>query len=402
MTEVLPTDPFTATGIGDRHAIYDAMAARAAVHRVPLPGVGEAWLVTGYHAARAALSDPRLIKGGPGHGPFSAELDPDIAQAMDHHLLALDPPDHTRLRKLVAAAFTRRRSEQLAPRVQEITDGLIAGFAERDEVDLVAAFAYPLPIAVICELLGVPDADRDAFRGWTGPLVAGAMAGLEAYSVAATALIGYSRELIARKRREPADDLLSALVAVRDGADALTENELTSMVFLLMIAGHETTVNLISNGALALLQHPEQLAELRARPERIGATVEELLRYDGPLQSGVPVVAAAPTEIAGVAIPAGDVVVVSLLAANRDPARGADAGRLDVTRPDPAHLAFGHGVHHCLGAPLARVEGRIALGTLSARFPDVRLAVPVDRLARYPGLLMNGLTALPVRLRHER
>jgi cytochrome P450 len=399
MTGVRPTDPFTATGSGDRHAIYDRLAARAPVHRVPLPGGPEAWLVTGYQAARAALADPRLAKGGPGNGPFGGQLDPEIAAAMDHHLLALDPPDHTRLRKLVAAAFTRRRSEQLAPRIQDVTDTLITEFAGRDRVDLIAAFAYPLPITEICELLGIPDADRAAFRGWTAPLVAGGLAGFEAYSAAATALVGYLHELLARKRREPADDLLSALVAVRDGTDALTENELTSMVFLLLVAGHETTVNLIGNGALALLEHPEQLAALRARPERIGAVVEELLRYDGPLQSAIPLVAAAPTDIAGVAIPAGEVVVVSLLAANRDPARGADAGRLDLTRPDTPHLAFGHGIHHCLGAPLARIEGRIALGTVFGRFPHLRLAVGVDELTRSPGLLMNGLTALPVVLR---
>jgi cytochrome P450 len=399
MTGVIPTDPFTSTGARDRHAIYDALTAAGPVHRYPLPNGAEGWLVTGHAAARAALTDRALVKGGPGHGPFAGQLPPDVDAAIAHHLLALDPPDHTRLRRLVAAAFTRRRCEQLAPRVQELTDALIAGFADRDEVDLVAAFAYPLPITVICELLGVPEADRAAFRGWTGPLVAGGMAGLAAYSAAATGFVHYLRDLLARKRRDPADDLLSALVAVRDGGDALTEDELTSMVFLLLIAGHETTVNLIGNGVLALLTHPEQLAVLRARPQLVVPAVEELLRFDGPLQSAIPLICAAPTEIAGTAIDVGEVVVVSLLAANRDPARHPDAARLDLTRTDPAHLAFGHGVHHCLGAPLARVEGRIALGALVARFPGMRLAAPVDELSRSPGLLMNGLTELPVRLR---
>jgi cytochrome P450 len=399
MTGVIPTDPFTSTGATDRHVIYARLGAAGPVHRFPLPSGVEGWLVTGYTAARAALADPALVKGGPGHGPFADQLPPDVAAAMDHHLLALDPPDHTRLRRLVSSAFTRRRCELLAPRVRELTDELLAGFADRAEVDLVAAFAYPLPITVICELLGVPDPDRDAFRAWTGPLVKGMMAGFEAYAAAATALVAYLRELLARKRREPADDLLSALVAVRDGGDALTEDELTSMVFLLLVAGHETTVNLIANGVLALLTHPDQLAELRARPDRMAAAVEELLRFDGPLQSAIPLVSAAATRIGGTAIPAGELVVVSLLAANRDPDRDPGAARLDVTRDAAGHLAFGHGIHYCLGAPLARVEGRIALGTLLDRFPDLRLAAPADELTRSPGLLMNGLNELPVRLR---
>jgi cytochrome P450 len=399
MTGVITANPFTSTGGTDRHEIYDGLVAEGPVHRIVLPGGTQSWLVTGYAAARAALADPRLVKGGPGGGPYAGQLPPDIAAGMDHHMLALDPPDHTRLRRLVAAAFTRHRSERLAPRVQEITDGLVAGFADRTEVDLVAEFAYPLPITVICELLGVPPGDRAGFRAWSGPLVTGMLAGFDAYSTAATSMVTYLRELVAERRRSPADDLLSALVAVRDGGDALTEDELTSMAFLLLVAGHETTVNLIGNGILALLTHPEQLAALRAAPERIGAAVEELLRYDGPLQSAIPLLTAAPTEIAGVALPAGEVVVVSLLAANRDPAPQPGAQHLDITRAESPHLAFGHGVHHCLGAPLARVEGRIALGTVLTRFPDLRLAVPADELTRAPSLLMNGLNELPVLLR---
>ncbi len=202
---------------------------------------------------------------------------------------------------------------------------------------------------------------------------------------------------------EPADDLLSALVAVHDDdGDRLTQDELTSMVYLLLLAGHETTVNLIGNGVRALLTHPDQLALLRAEPQRIGAAVEELLRFDGPLQSAIPMLAVAPVEIGDVTVPAGEVVVISLLAANRDPARLPDADRLDVTRPDTSqrgHLAFGHGIHHCLGAPLARLEARIALGAVIARYPRLRLALPAAELVRTPGLLMNGLVELPVRLR---
>jgi len=390
-------DPFTATADGARQATYDALTARGPVHRIPLPGGGEGWLVTGYDAARALLADPRIVKGGPGHGPFLAELPPDVAAAIDHHMLNLDPPDHTRLRRLVSAAFTRRRSERLEPRIRELTDELLDRLAGRDEIDLITEFAYPLPIAVICELLGIPKSDRAEFRGWTQPLVAGGMAGLQAYTAAAAALVGYVRELIARKRAEPADDLLSALVAVREQGDRLSEDELTSMVYLLLLAGHETTVNLIGNGVRALLTHPDQLARLQAEPDRIGAVVEELLRFDGPLQSAIPALTAGPVRIGEVDVPAGEVVVISLLAANRDLARTPEADRLDLSRTESPHLAFGHGIHHCLGAPLARIEARIALGGLITRYPRLRLAVPAAELVRLPGLLMNGLAALPVR-----
>lgn len=397
----VPTDPFTATADGARHAAYDVLVARGPVHRVPLPGGAVGWLVTGYETARALLTDPRLVKGGPGHGPYLAELPPDVASAIGHHMLALDPPDHTRLRRLVSAAFTRQRTDRLAPRIQQLTDVLLDRLAGRPEVDLVAEFAYPLPIAVICELLGIPQEDRTEFRAWTAPLVAGGLAGLPAYSAAATALVRYVRELVARKRRQPADDLLSALVAVREQRDRLSEDELTSMVYLLLLAGHETTVNLIANGVRALLTHPEQLALLRAEPDRIGAAVEELLRFDGPLQSAIPLVAVAPVPVGDVTIRPGAIVVVSLLAANRDPARRPGADRLDLTRPVSPHLAFGYGIHHCLGAPLARLEARIAIGGLVERFPTMSLAAPVEDLVRLPGLLMNGLAALPVRLRGE-
>lgn len=390
-------DPFTTTVDGARHAIYDAYTAAGPVHRITLPSGAPGWLVTGYEAARELLADPRVVKGGPGHGPHADTLPPEIIRAIDRHLLNLNPPDHTRLRRLVAAAFTRRRCERLEPRVRELTDALLDRLAGRAEVDLIAEFAYPLPIAVICELLGIPEADRGAFRSWTGPLIAGGMATPDDYAAAAAELVGYVRELLARKRAEPADDLLSALVAVRDEGDRLTEDELTAMVYLLLLAGHETTVHLIGNEARALLTHPEQLARLRAEPARIGDAVEELLRFDGPLQSAIPAIVAAPLRVGEVALPPGAIVVISLLAANRDPARTPGAERLDLSRAASPHLAFGHGIHHCLGAPLARLEARVALGGLIGRFPRLRLAVPPADLVRVPGLLMNGLAALPVR-----
>ena len=226
----------------------------------------------------------------------------------------------------------------------------------------------------------------------------GALIGPERWTAAAIALVGYIRSLLDAKRRTPADDLLSALVATRDGEDRLSEDELTSMVFLLLIAGHETTVNLIGNGVHTLLAHPDQLAQLRAEPARLPAFLEEILRYQGPVQVATPRFTAEEVVLGGVTIPAGDTVVPALMSANRDGAHFADATAFDPGRAQNPHMAFGHGIHHCLGAPLARLEGRIALGRLFARFPVVRLAAPLDDLTWRPSFLMHGLTRLPVSL----
>ena len=392
-------DPFTATGAGERQDAYAALAATGPVHRITLPTGDPAWLITGYHEARQALHDRRLVKSErvlttTGRGVLA----PDVLTAMTSHMLNHNPPDHTRLRRLVAKAFTRRRVEQLAPRIQQITDELLDAMAGAAEVDLIDSFAYPLPITVICELLGVPAQRRPEFHDWSSVVVTGVLAGLELFKTASVAMVCLLRELIAAKRAAPADDLLSALVAVRDGADQLSEDELTSMAFLLLVAGHETTVNLIGNGVLALLTHPEQLALLQTRPERLDAAIEELLRFDGPLQVATLRLTTEPVVLGGVAIPAGDIVVPALLAANRGPACVTDPDTLDITRTDNPHLTFGHGIHHCLGAPLARLEGRIALGGLLARFPRLRLAVPPEHLTWRPGVIMHRLDALPVLL----
>ncbi|MGQ0775436.1 MAG: cytochrome P450 family protein [Pseudonocardiales bacterium] len=390
---------FTGTDGPRRHAAYAELAATGPVHHVLLPTGGPAWLITGYDEVRAVLHDPRLIKSDPTRTALAGDrLSPEMFAAISHHMLNRDPPDHTRLRRLVTAAFTRRRIDELAPRIQQITDELLDALADVAQADLIASFAYPLPITVICELLGIPVQRRTEFQTWSATLVTGTMADRGEFTAAATTMASYLRELIATKRADPADDLLSALVAVREGADRLRADELTSMVFLLLVAGHETTVNLIGNGVLALLTHPEQLALLRAQPHRLPAAVEELLRFDGPVQMATFRVTSEPVEIGGVTIPAGQIVIAGLLAANRDPAHLPDPDKLDLTREDTSHLAFGHGIHHCLGAPLARLEGRIALGTLLAHFPQLRLAVPPEQLIWRPGLLMNGLTALPVAL----
>ncbi|MGH4009347.1 MAG: cytochrome P450 family protein [Pseudonocardiaceae bacterium] len=395
MTEILLTAPFAVTDGPQRHARYAELAVTAPIHRIALPTGEPAWLITGYDEVRHALHDPRLIKGDVTRS-IRDLLPAEVIAAMMHSMLNRNPPDHSRLRRLVTAAFTRRRVEQLAPRIQQITDELLDAMAPAQQVDLIDAFAYPLPMTVICELLGVPSEHRTEFRDRSSVVVAGVLAGPDVFAAASTAMVSYLRELIKAKRATPADDLLSALVAVRDGADRLTEDELTSMAFLLLVAGHETTVNLIGNGVLALLTHPEQLALLRAELDRLPAAIEELLRFDGPLQVTTFRLTTEPVNIGGTTIPAGEIVIAGLLAANRDPACIAQPDVLDITRTDNPHLAFGYGIHHCLGAPLARLEGRIALGTLLTRFPGLRLAVPAEQLTWKPGVLMHSLTALPV------
>jgi cytochrome P450 len=396
-TGTTPAELFGTSGPGERHAAYAALAACGPAHRMELPDGTHAWLITGHDAVRSALTDPRLTKESE-PAPAGGLLPPEIDAAINNDMLHHDPPDHTRLRRLVSAAFTRRRVDALAPRIQGIADALLDDLVARPTVDLITAFAYPLPITVISELLGVPVAAQTDFRDWSTTLVAGSAQGAQAWTAAATALIGYVRGLIAAKREAPADDLTSALVAARDGDDRLTEDELTSMVFLLLVAGHETTVNLIGNGVQALLTHPDLLALVRAEPERLPAAVEEMLRFVGPVQVATFRRTTTDVRVGDTVIPAGELVIPGLMAANRDPARVADPDTFDPTRADRPHLAFGHGVHHCIGAPLARLETRIALGSLLARFPDLRLAVPAEDLRWRPNVLLHGLAVLPVHL----
>ena len=377
----------------DPYSVHARLRAQRPVSPVIMPGGTPAWLVTGYAEARAALTDPRLRKNMPGWHP-----EPDsIFAALDVHMLNSDPPDHERLRRLVNKAFTARRVERLRPRITAITTGLLDDMSTREQVDLLASFAFPLPITVICELLGVPVADRDDFRTWSATIVSNtATPGV--FQAHATAMIRYFIALMAAKRLEPAGDLISALIAARDEGDRLSENELVSMAFLLLVAGHETTVNLIGNGVLALLLNPAELARLRAEPSLIGGAVEELLRHVNPVSNATFRFAGEPVEIGGARIRRGDPVLVALSSANRDPSRFGDPDRLDLGRDSSGHLAFGHGIHYCLGAPLARLEAEIAFSYLLARFGSMRLAVPTESLRWRPSALIHGLESLPVRL----
>ncbi|WEO94438.1 cytochrome P450 [Streptomyces sp. FXJ1.172] len=380
--EALHTDP---------HAVYARLREQGPVHRVRLPGWDDtAWLVVGYEEARAALADPRLAKDTSKIGVTVMDQ-----EMIGKHLLATDPPQHTRLRGLVTRAFTMRRVEQLRPRIQQITDELLDEMLPAGHGDLIGSLAYPLPITVICELLGVPDMDRAEFRKTSTEVVAAADQQTERDAV--VRLGEYLTGLIEDKRRSGAsDDLLSDLIrTTAEDGDRLSAQELRGMAFLLLIAGHETTVNLIGNGVHALLTHPAQLAALRADMSLLDGAVEEMLRYEGPVHSATYRFAAEPLEIAGSAIGQGEHVVVSLTAAERDGGRFGDPDRFDIRRDTRGHLAFGHGIHYCLGAPLARLEGRIAIGTLLRRAPGLALdGTPGEWL---PGLLMRGMRSLPVR-----
>ncbi|MFE0581914.1 cytochrome P450 [Streptomyces sp. NPDC058874] len=383
----------------DPYPFYEALRAAGPVHRLVLGGE-RAWLVVGHEEAREALNHPALSKNWLGSELIEVTQVPAVATNM----LDTDPPHHTRLRRLVAREFTARRVESLRPRVQQITDGLLDAMEALPgrRADLIASFAVPLPMTVICELLGVPNLDRARFRYWSGEIVA-PLDGAGADPRVLEEMTAYLFELVAAKAQEPGEDLLSALIRTRDkDGDQLSPDELIGMAFLLLVAGHETTVNLIGNGVRALLAHPGQLAALRADPDGlIGSAVEEMLRYDGPVQHATYRFADTDLELGGVSIPAGSSVMVALAAADRDPARFTAPGLpgpevFDIRRTGQGHLAFGHGIHHCLGAPLARLEGRIAIRSLLERFPGLAEdpeAGPRDWL---PGTLMRGVTRLPL------
>ncbi|MGW1893177.1 cytochrome P450 family protein [Streptomyces sp. NPDC002004] len=395
----------------DPYPAYAWLREHAPVHRTRLPSGVEAWLVTRYADARQALADQRLSKNPvhhdePAHAKGKTGIPGERKAELMTHLLNIDPPDHTRLRRLVSKAFTPGRVAEFAPRVQELTDRLIDTFAERGEADLIHEFAFPLPIYAICDMLGVPREDQDDFRDWAGMMIrhGGGPRGGVARSV--KKMRGYLAELIHRKRTAPGDDLISGLIRASDHGEHLTENEAAAMAFILLFAGFETTVNLIGNGTYALLRNPEQRALLQAslaagETGLLATALEELLRYDGPVELATWRFATEPLAIGGQRIAAGDPVLVVLAAADRDPERFGEPDTLDLARRDNQHLGYGHGIHYCLGAPLARLEGRTALATLLRRLPDLRLAAEPDDLRWRGGLIMRGLRTLPVEFTPE-
>ncbi|MFF4359102.1 cytochrome P450 [Streptomyces sp. NPDC001604] len=393
MVEVIDLGEFGDGFREDPHPVYAQLRERGPVHRVRLPAPDEhheTWLVVGYEEARAALADPRLAKDGSRIGMVF--LDEEL---IGKYLLGADPPQHTRLRALVSRAFTMRRVEELRPRIRQITDELLDEMLPRGRADLVDSFAYPLPITVICELLGVPEMDRTQFRRMSTEAVAPTSADSE--HDAFVRLAEYLTELIEDKRcAGPSGDLLSDLIrTTAEDGDRLSPGELRGMAFILLIAGHETTVNLIGNAVHALLTHRDQLAAVHADLSLVDGVVEETLRYEGPVENATFRFAAEPLEIGGTRVEKGDFVMVGLTAADRDGLRCPAPDHFDIHRDTRGHLAFGHGIHYCLGAPLARLEARTAIRTLLQRAPGLALdAPPGDWL---PGMLMRGVRSLPVR-----
>jgi cytochrome P450 len=399
----------------DPYPAYAWLRENAPVHRTPLPSGVEAWLVTRYGDAKQALADQRLSKNPvhhaePAHAKGKTGIPGERKAELMTHLLNIDPPDHTRLRRLVSKAFTPRRVAAFAPRVQELTDRLIDGFAEKGEADLIHEFAFPLPIYAICDMLGVPREDQDDFRDWAGMMLRHTKAGHGGGPRGGVArsvkkMRSYLAELIHRKRESLGqgedDDLISGLIRASDHGEQLSENEAAAMAFILLFAGFETTVNLIGNGVYALLRHPEQRERLQAslaagESELLATGVEELLRFDGPVELATWRFATEPLSLGGQDIAAGDPVLVVLAAADRDPERFTDPDTLDLSRRDNQHLGYGHGIHYCLGAPLARLEGQTALATLLRRMPDLRLAGDPADLRWRGGLIMRGLRTLSV------
>ncbi|MFL6136250.1 MAG: cytochrome P450 [Frankiaceae bacterium] len=408
--------------VQDSWTLFARMRQEGPAREVVMPHGVKVWLVTRYDDVKALLSDPRVSKDGrrvnelftkhsgaaaavaeeeqgeqdeqdeQGSGAF---VDDDLTQ----HILNTDPPRHTRLRKLVTKAFTEGRVQAMRPHVEEVAAAILdrLWLEDRREVELIDEFAEPMTTTVLAELLGVPAADRDVFRSWARTLV-GSGPSPEEVAAATEAVVTYSRELAEAKRAAPGDDLYSALVQATDEGDRLTPNELVSLFFLLVVAGHFTSTGMIGNGMRALLMNPSQLALLRADPALLPGALEELLRFDGPVGMGTFRFTMTDVAVGGTTIPAGEIVVLSLTSANRDAARFENADELDVTRHVAGHLAFGHGIHYCVGAPLGRLMVEVAIGGLVARFPRMALAVPPEQLRWKASTIEHTLEALPVLL----
>jgi cytochrome P450 len=401
---------------------YAAMREKGPVASVTLPTGEPIWFVTRYAEAVAFLKDDERFANDPSSALTEEEYAQLFQQATEHlsveqqqmaaqtdeilrrNLLAVDPPDHSRLRRLVAIPFTPKYIEGLRPRVQAIADTLLDAVQARTdetgrrEMELISDFAYPLPLTVISEMLGIPLADRDAFREWSQAAVSFTPADRANPAVTAKLIefIAYLRRLVADKRSNPGDDLLSGLVLAEAEGDKLSENELLSMIFLLIVAGHETTVNLIGNGMLALFEHPEQRARLQEDPNLLKAAIEEMLRYYGPVEMSLTRWVRQDTEFGGQRLRRGEQILALLASANHDGEQFPNPDVFDISREPNRHAAFGTGIHSCLGATLARLEGQIAFATLLSRMPDLALAIPRAEVRWRDATFLRGLTQLPV------
>lgn len=389
---------------------YAELRRKAPITKVKMPYMGEVFLVTRYedvvagHKHPLLSSEMRYARGGD-TGSFNKWWVPKVFKSLQNSMVLMDDPGHRRLRDLVHIAFTPRRVEQIAGRVGQITDHLLDQMAAKGRVDLIADFALPIPLTVISDMMGVPEDDRLRFHRWSAKFLevaAGDPITVLRQFPNGLRMQRFFEKLIRLRRIDPRDDLLTALVNAESGGDRLSEDELLSMIFLLLLAGHETTVNLISTGVLTLLEFPDQLRLLRAKPDLIDSAIEELLRYGNPVEHGNVRYAMDDLELAGYPIPKGSSLILLLASANRDETIFENPDSLDIMRYPNRQVGFGFGVHYCLGAPLARLEGRIAIQKLVQRFPDMRLAVPVDQLAWRPTTAVRGLKALPMVMGEQR
>jgi len=401
MSPIIPPQLASPQFKANPYPFYARLRAEAPVYRITLPTRQVAWLVTRYDDVLALLKDERFAKDRfsvlPAGQRAKPQWIPGLLKPLARNMLDLDGSDHMRLRALVHKAFTPRLIERLRARVQTLCDELLTTVQANGGIDLIREYALPLPATIIAELLGIPVADRHKFQAWSSSMVSVSSSGDLLRALPHLWLfIRYIRALFAQRRATPRDDLVTALVQAEEAGDMLSEDELLAMVILLLIAGHETTVNLIASGTLTLLQHPEQLERLRENPALIKPAVEELLRYTSPVELATERFARADLTIDGVGIARGEQVLAVIGSANRDERQFVEPDKLDITREPNRHLAFGQGAHYCLGAPLARMEGQIALTTLLDRMPNLRLRNAPEALRWRKGLFLRGLERLPL------
>jgi cytochrome P450 len=400
-SSIAPVDVTSATFKANPFPYYAQLRAQAPVFPVTLPSKQRAWLVTRYDDVLSVLKDERFAKDRR-NALTSEQLKkspwvPPMFKPLERNMLDLDSPDHTRLRALVHKAFTQRMVEQMSDQIQYLTNDLLDAAEPKGGMDLIADFALPLPLTIIGRVLGVPAKDNAKFHRWSKTMIsAGTNRNLFVLIPSIMAFMRYMKKLIKERREYPKDDLVTALVQAKDGSDQLSEDEILAMIFLLLVAGHETTVNLIGSGTLALLEHPDQLVMLRSEPTLIKTAIEELLRFVCPVEMATERYTCEDITIAGTTIPRGELVMAVIGSANRDERYFDNPDLLDITRKNNKHLAFGQGTHYCLGAPLARLEGRIAVSTLVQRMPNLRLSVEPDQVRWRGTFVLRGLEALPV------
>jgi cytochrome P450 len=379
------------------YPFYARLRKEHPVIQVVTPEGHRAWLITRYEDALNALKDKRLSKDIRNLGEKPPWV-PKYFEPLARNMLDLDDPDHARLRTLVHKAFTPKLIETLRASIEALSEELIELARPRGRMDLIAEFALPLPVAVISQMLGIPKPEQDKFHCWSNMIVSSQSSKFGALKAIPSVIsfLRYIRRLVRLRQVRPENDLTTAMIQAEEAGDRMSGDEMLSMIFLLLIAGHETTVNLIGNGMLALLTHPEQMKELRGDPLLVASAVEEMLRFDSPLEMATERYTTEEVEYSGTAIPSGARVYVVIASANRDEQQFERADQFDITRPNNRHLSFGVGAHYCMGAPLARLEGQIAITALLKRMPELRLAVAYNEISWKPGLILRGVKRLPV------